>query len=98
MLEWVPPETELMQDVSPADWILQRLKPWDRPGIRLNSLAPDGFDAYARIFHPARTGRTLTRWAELGAARDVALTPDIVFCEVSGLGPKTRAIWAISRL
>ncbi len=83
----MPPGTELMRDVSPADWVLERLKPWDSLAVRLNSFAPDGFDAYARIFHPARTGQTLTGWAELGAARGVALSPDVAFCEVTGLDP-----------
>ena len=90
MLEWIPPKTELMQDVSAADWVLGRLRPWDlSSGVRLHSFAPDGFEAYARIFHPIRTLDCVGgRWAPLGAARGVELTPDIALTEVSGLDPR----------
>jgi hypothetical protein len=78
-----------MRDVSPADWIMERLRPWDPTGVRLHSFAPDGFNAYARIFHPARASDPSgeIRWGALGAARGVPLTPDVSFSEVSGLDP-----------
>ena len=90
MLDWIPPRTELVRDVSPADWILERLQPWDlQDGVLLRSFAPDGFEAYARIFSPVRTpdGLGAIKWGELGAARGIALTPDVAFMEVSGLDP-----------
>lgn len=99
MLEWLPPETELIRDVSPADWVLARLKPWDPEGVRLHSFAPSGFEAYARIFHPAgyRPGfagaidpDVGVRWKTLGAEREIALSPDVAFCEVSGIGPEEQ--------
>jgi hypothetical protein len=83
MLEWLPSETELMQDVSPADWIMRSLRSSDREsGGRLSSFMPDGFEAYARVFHPARDGERSVRWAELGADHGVSLTPDVAFSEV----------------
>jgi hypothetical protein len=94
MLDWLPPGTELMRDVSPADWVLARLQPWDLGGVRLHSFAPSGFEAYARIFHPARYRPAFVgaldpdigiRWASLGAERGIALSPDVAFCEVSGI-------------
>ena len=46
---------EVLEDVSPADWIVERL--WARSasgsGVRVGELIPEGFEAYARIFHPA---------------------------------------------
>lgn len=87
MLRWLPPGVELMNDVTPAAWVMQRLKPWAEDGVRLESFAPDGYEAYARVFHPAgsRPGR---RWADLAAERGLALAPDITFAEVSGIGPQ----------
>ena len=98
MLEWLPPGTELVRDVAPAGWVMARLQPWDPAGVRLHSLAPSGFEAYARIFHPAGydppvAGGPLdpdigVRWATLAAERGVALTPDVAFCEVTSVGPE----------
>jgi hypothetical protein len=61
MSPWLAPGVELMADVSPADWVLERLRPWDQDGVRLHSFAPDGFEGYARVFHPPgyRPGRKL---------------------------------------
>ena len=58
----LPEGLELQTDVSPADWIVQRLWPWNADvGTRVGSVIPDGFETYARIFH-AYEGQ---RWADL---------------------------------
>ena len=44
---------EVLEDVSPADWIGERLWPRSASGVRVGQLIPEGFEAYARIFHPA---------------------------------------------
>jgi hypothetical protein len=99
MLPWLGLGVELMTDVSPADWILERLRPWDQDGVRLHSFAPDGFEGYARVFHPPgyRPGRrgsqepnTTRKWAELARGRGLSLSPDISFSEVAGLGPEDQ--------
>ena len=96
MLTWLPTGVELLEDVSGADWIVKGLKPWDPNGARLESFIPEGFEAYARIFHPAgfRSARrgaidpdTAIRWSDLARERGVELTPDIAFLEVSGIEP-----------
>jgi hypothetical protein len=46
-------------EVEAADWIRERLHPFAQD---VGSVVPAGFDAYARIFHPARTSRD---WNEL---------------------------------
>ena len=96
VLTWLPPGVELLKDVSGADWVVGRLKPWDADGARLESFAPEGFEAYARVFHPAgfrpawrgavhpSVGR---RWGDLARDRGVDLTPDIGLLEVSGIDP-----------
>jgi hypothetical protein len=48
----VPEGVELAIDVSPADWVVERLWPWDRQRIRIGTFAPEGFEGYARIQHP----------------------------------------------
>jgi hypothetical protein len=45
------------EDVSPSEWILPRLLPLSpTSGIRVASVVPYGYPAYARVLHPA--GRT----------------------------------------
>jgi hypothetical protein len=48
----VPVETRIRpsSDVGAAEWIALRLGPYGR---RIDSLVPGGYEAYARIFHPA---------------------------------------------
>jgi hypothetical protein len=87
MVAWPAPGVELMTDVSPADWVVRRLRPWAGDGARLESFAPDGFDGYARVFHPASTGE---KWTDLARARGIELFPDITFSEVSGIGPQDQ--------
>jgi len=38
------------QNVSPARWIKDRLHPFAQD---TGSVIPEGFEAYARVFHPA---------------------------------------------
>jgi hypothetical protein len=94
VLPWLAPGVELMTDVSPAEWVVERLRPWDPHGPRLRSFAPEGFDAYARVFHPAgyRPARRGSldpsvgkKWADLARARGLPLSADISFSEVSGI-------------
>jgi hypothetical protein len=58
----------------------------------LASFLPDGFEAYARIFHPARPLEThpgTTRWAALAERNGTALGPETGFHDVIGLEPDT---------
>jgi len=50
-----------LRDVSPAAWVRPRLHPF---GQDVGSVIPDGFEAYARLFHPVEVdGRE--RWSEV---------------------------------
>ncbi len=50
-----PDGAELLKDVAPANWVAERLWRWNREhGALTGERVPDGFEAYARIFHPAR--------------------------------------------
>ena len=45
-----------MFDVEPTTWIDDWLQPWGRvnEGVLVGEIVPSGFEAYARVFHPAR--------------------------------------------
>ena len=47
----LPRGVELADDVSPADWVLEGLRPWGREGVPVTSLVPKRFESYARIQH-----------------------------------------------
>ena len=53
-------------NVESADWIRPRLSPFEEH--RATSIVPNGFDAYARILHPAQLperGRPVVRWSDV---------------------------------
>jgi hypothetical protein len=41
-----------MRDASAGRWIEERLQGWSHDAVRVGNLVPDGFVAYARVFHP----------------------------------------------
>ena len=63
-LSWQHPGVEWSTDVTQADWIVERLHPFAQD---VGSAIPEGFEAYARVFHPARRGDRPVRWAEVAA-------------------------------
>jgi hypothetical protein len=74
-LPWLPPGAELETDLAPASWIVERLRPWDRDGVRVWSFLPDTFEAYARSIRPVRRARgplfrgAGARWPAVAAFR-----------------------------
>ena len=93
--------------VEEADWIGERLAPFD--AFKVTSVVPGGFDAYARVLHPAedpRRGDRLVRWAEVAAWSDMPLRPDVQFHSIalpparpgreapwSGQGPREGSLY-----
>jgi hypothetical protein len=73
-------------DVDATTWIDERLQPFGRlgEGTLVGEIVPSGFEAYARVFHPARRvfgpsieqGATL-RWSEIAAARNKTVHPQM---------------------
>jgi hypothetical protein len=56
---------QFVTDVSAADWVVARVGPF---GSGVGALVPRGFDAYARILHPAwETGDRPVTWAQVAA-------------------------------
>ena len=78
-MEQLRPPARWSSVVEAADWIAERLGPF---GDSVTSVVPGGFEAYARILHPAEepaiTGR-LVRWREVSAWSGVVLRPDAQF-------------------
>lgn len=73
-------------DLSSALWIKERLHPFARD---VGSVIPEGFEAYARVFHPAHRGADLTRsvtvtWREIAAANGRAVHPEMQFGAIAG--------------
>jgi hypothetical protein len=85
--EWLPHDVELRTDATTAHWVVSRLAPWNHDGVRVASFMPDGFEAYARVFHPAgeRGGPSHgIRWSEVAARLSTRFHPDVQFRELAG--------------
>ena len=83
--------------VGEADWIGERLAPAD--AYRVTSVVPGGFDAYARVLHPAEdpmSGDRLVRWAEVAAWSGTPLRADAQFHTVAlpPVRPERDAPWS----
>ena len=71
---WRMPNIGAVKDTSEAQWLVEGL---DRTLETVGSLVPRGFEAYARILHPAwrvpreggRLVRSPVRWSEVGELR-----------------------------
>lgn len=79
-----PDALTMSENVSAADWIRERLSPWNSPVV--TSFVPSGFDAYVRILHPVqlpRDGFPLVRWADVSRWSGVPLHPLVQWHEVA---------------
>lgn len=95
MYEWLPADVELMTDVSHADWIAARLRPWPTQGrVSVASFMPDAFEAYARVLHPLRyRGGEVDplRWEEMARRRGITMQGTIGFAELTGIDPSDQS-------
>jgi hypothetical protein len=83
-------------DVESADWIRPRLRPFEQ--FRATSIVPDGFDAYARILHPAQLpadGRQLVRWSEVAGWSDTPMSDRVQWHDISlpKIKPSSEPPW-----
>ena len=101
-------EPEWTKNVDEADWIAERLSPENWPQI--TSFVPRGFEAYARILHPADEpgngpGR-LVRWREVAEWSGMPLRDNAQFHSIAmpphrpatespvGQGPRLGSLYA----
>jgi hypothetical protein len=79
----VPAGLTLQRDVAPAEWVDERLLPrrGQTEGVRVAEIVPAGFEAYARILHPAsrRVGDRFdpVTWSELARPRGKTIHPEV---------------------
>jgi hypothetical protein len=92
----LPTDLELMYDVSAARWVEESLAA--RPWATVGSFLPGGFDAYARILHPAYAdpqGLEPIRWTDVAARTGATVHPRMQFARIAGLGddPNEQPPW-----
>ncbi|SNT62803.1 hypothetical protein SAMN05443665_10786 [Actinomadura meyerae] len=76
-------------DVAPADWVVAGVGPF---GSGVGGLVPHGFEAYARILHPAYAadGSAVT-WAQVAAWSGGVVHPRVQFQALAGRVPRTTS-------
>ncbi len=79
----VPNGLTLRTDVAPTEWVDESLLPHRgvSEGVRVGEIVPTGFEAYARILHPAsrRVGDRFepVTWSELARTRGKTIHPEV---------------------
>lgn len=80
-----------LDDHSAALWVQQGLLPLQREiGLRVGNLVPQGFEAYARVFHPAsryiadRQANEPVRWSEIASWTGRTAHPAMQFHSILG--------------
>jgi hypothetical protein len=82
--------------IGQASWIGERLAPF---GSVVTSVVPSGFEAYARVLHPAQEpwhdGGRVVRWAEVAAWSGLPLRPGTQFHSIAlpPVRPEGEAPW-----
>ena len=86
-----PDGVELMNAPYPANWIKERLGDWaSEKGRFVGSLVPEGFEAYARVFHPAKLWKAdrsweQVRWSTVASWNGKVVHPQMQFCRIANL-------------
>ena len=85
------------EETGQASWIGERLAPFD--AYVVTSLVPGGFEAYARVLHPAEDplhgGDRVVRWAEVAGWSSLPLRPGSQFHSIAlpRVRPEDEAPW-----
>ncbi len=89
-----PDGAELLGDVTLAEWIAERLWRGTRQtGTLVGCVIPEGFEAYARIFHPAEQYNAAERswskvsWATVASWNGKVVHPQMDFSPITNLDP-----------
>jgi hypothetical protein len=95
-MAWVDPTAQAADTSEPADWIAERLLPM-RDHVPVGAIVPTGFDAYARVLHPAGGGGssdTPIRWSEVAAWSGRVIHPEVQWEAVSrASSPASKDFW-----
>ena len=90
----VPDGLEFCEDISQARWIEESLSEW-KFGM-VGSLMPEGFSAYARIFHPAylgEAGEQRVRWSTVASWTGRTVHPQMQFRRMASLSEEIHDIY-----
>ena len=90
---WGQDWLELAPDLSEADWIVERIRRWlnkNKQARYSGFYIPDGFDAYARLLHPADrlndSGEHISvRWAEIAGWNGRTVHPWMNFRRIANI-------------
>ena len=87
-----------LDDHSAASWVQQGLLPLEREkGYRVGNVVPQGFEAYARVFHPAsryfadRQTNEAVRWSQIASWTGRTAHPAMQFHSILGHPENPRA-------
>src|ERR1700686_4370814 len=90
---------ELMRDTFAARWVEQRLWKWGKDGVPVGSVVPEGFEAFARILHPAHKSPAdggegeRVRWSTVAAWTGRVVHPQMQFERIANLAEHEFPIW-----
>lgn len=96
---WDPGEPLL--DMSPGRWLQELLWTWgpgsERQGLAVGCLVPQGFEAYARLLHPAHRktehGWESVRWSEVASWTGSTAHPLMQFSRIAKLSRSQYPAW-----
>lgn len=71
---------EWCDDISPATWWTERLHPF---AADVGSVLPEGFPAYARVFHPVNEAGAMHTWAAVAAENSRVSHAEMQFHEIA---------------
>ena len=92
--ELAPEGFEFLEDVSEARWVEESLA--QRKWGRLDSMMPEGFPSYARIFHPAHLEGDMkqpVRWSTVASWTGQTVHPQMQFERIAGLSEEPGDIY-----
>ncbi len=71
-----------VRDLTAAAWIASRLHPFAQDA---GAIVPEGFEAYARVFHPvvSRVGERVATWREIAAANGRVAHREMQFASIA---------------
>ncbi len=88
-----------MKDISAGRWVEERLWKWGKQGVPVGSVVPEGFEAYARILHPAHRSPTdggegaRVRWSTVAAWTGRVVHPQMRFERIANLAEHEFPTW-----
>ena len=75
-------ELEFVEDLAPAAWLADGIRGFAE---NVGSIVPHGFDAYARIFHPASLDGAPVSWGEVARANRKVMHAEAQFESLTGV-------------